>query len=80
MLNTSYIIFKLPKLEFFALVNLCFISLKGLLEGARGCLLRLFKNCANPPNSNDPPVRHIIKIYERKAEDIEYYYYTISIT
>lgn len=58
---------KLPKLELFAAVNLCFSSLRVLLEG-RGRLLRLFKNCASPPNSNDPPVRQIIKIYKKKRK------------
>lgn len=62
---------KLPKLEFFAAAYLCFNSLSGLLEEGRGCLLRLFKNCANPPNSSDPPVRQIIKIYMKERKVLE---------
>lgn len=66
-----YYCIKLPKLELFAAANLCFSSLRVLLEEGRGRLLRLFKNCASPPNSNDPPVRQIIKIYKKKRKILE---------
>lgn len=50
-------------------MSLCLVSRNCLRTEGYGGRLRLFKNCANPPSSNVPLVRHRMRIYRMETKN-----------